>query len=137
MRTKATLAIFLLGAVSILPAVAFGSDANRSRHCGATPLPGTVPVGAEANGLMSITAAVTRRVAAVVDDGTVVLVDLETESQELVQLDDSVKIRARSKKDFQGRKKLGLADLREGQIVKVTLYVADGSIRSITVLENA
>ena len=48
-----------------------------------------------------------------------------------------MKLRARRKKDFNGRKKLGLADLQAGQTVKVTYMVADGTIRSITVLDKA
>lgn len=126
MRTTTTLAICILLGLSLgtaLPAIASA--------------PAVIPEGADANMPTSITAWVKCRVAEVRDDSTVVLVDFETETEHVVQLDDTVKIRARKKKDFNGRKKLGFADLREGQTVKVTLLVTDGSIRSITVLERA
>ena len=122
MRTKTTLAILAL-LVMALPSMASA--------------PAVIPQGAEANGPTSITADVKCRVDEVRDESTLVLVDFDTESRHVVRLDDTVKIRARSKKDFNGRKKLGFADLRKGQTVKVTVYVADGAIRRITVLEAA
>ncbi len=124
MHTKTAFLFFvLLTAVSVLPAAASS--------------PAEMPEGAEANGPTSITADVKCRVEQIGENSTIVLVDLETESRHEIQLDDTVTIRARKKKDFDGRKKLGLADLREGQTVKVTFQIADGVIRKITVLERA
>ena len=121
MRTKTTLAFLALVSMS-LPVFA--------SH------PAVVPE--DANAPASITADVRCRVEAVdASESVLVLVDLETETVHEVQLADSVKLRARKKKDFDGRKKLGLADLQKGQTVKVTYMVADGTIRSITVLEKA
>lgn len=123
MRTKTTLASLVLFGLSVVPAMA--------SH------PASIAAGTDANDPTTITADINCQVAEVRDDSTLVLIDDETRGEYVVQLDDKVKIRARSKKDFNGRKKLGLADLRQGQKIKVTVYIADGSIRSITVLEKA
>jgi hypothetical protein len=123
MRSKTTLATLLLFVAASLPAAA--------SH------PASVPSDTDANAPSAITADFKCRVEEVGEDSTLVLVDVDTESRHVVQLDDTVRIRARSKKDFDGRKKLGLADLQPGQTIKVTVYVADGSIRAITVLEKA
>ena len=123
MRTKTTLAILALFSMTV-PVLA--------SH------PAEIPEGAGANAPSSITADVKCRIEAVsATSSKLVLVDLETESVHELELEDSVKLRAKKKKDFGGRKKLGLADLQPGQTVKVTYYVADGAIRSITVLEKA
>ena len=122
MRSKSTLATLLLLTFAALPVTASA--------------PATVPTGADANMPTSITADFQLEISEVRDDSTVVFLD-ENQAQHVVQLDDTVKIRARKKRDFNGRKKLGLADLRVGQKVKVTVFVADGAIRSITVLERA
>ena len=124
MRTKTTLAILVLIGFSTMSVLASS--------------PAEMPEGADANAPASITADVKCRIDEVdANESTLVLVDLENESRHVVALDDKVKLRARKKKDFDGRKKLGLADLRKGQTVKVTYYVTDLSIRSITVLEAA
>ena len=124
MRTKTILAILVLFGLSAMSAIASS--------------PAEMPEGADANAPASITADLKCRVDEVdASESTLVLVDLETESRHVVKLADSVKLRARFKKDFNGRKKLGLADLRKGQTVKVTYYVADLSIRRITVIEPA
>ncbi len=122
MRSKTTLATLLLVTLAVLPAAASA--------------PASIPEGADANMPTSITAEFRLEIAEVRDDSTVVFLD-EDNMEHAVQLDDTVKIRARKKKDFDGRKRLGLADLRVGQKVKVTVFVADGAIRSITVLERA
>ena len=116
--------------VSLVLLTAFALPATASS-------PAEMPEGAEANGPTSITADLKCRVEEVGENSTIVLVDLETETRHEIQLDDTVNIRARKKKDFDGRKKLGLADLRAGQTVKVTYQVTDGAIRKITVLERA
>ena len=116
--------------VSLVLLTAFALPATASS-------PAEMPEGAEANGPTSITADLKCRVEEVGENSTIVLVDLETETRHEIQLDDTVNIRARKKKDFDGRKKLGLADLRAGQTVKVTHPVPYGAIRKITVLERA
>lgn len=127
MRTKTTLAVLVLFVLIGLASLPVAASA-----------PVTAPAGSDANMPTAITAHVKCRVERVSgNDSTIVLVDFDTESRHVIQLDDSVKIRARKKKDFNGRKKLGIADLREGQTVKVTLLVNDGTIRQITVLERA
>ena len=85
----------------------------------------------------SVTFDVRARVEQVGGESTIVLVDLENDARHVIQLDDTVKIRARKKKAFNGRKKLGFADLRAGQLVKVTARTEDGQIQSITVLRAA
>ena len=123
MRSKTTTLITLLALVAV-PALA-SSPAAR-------------PVGYELNDPSTITVDIKCTIAQVDAAGSrLVLVDHETETPHEVELDDTVKLRARKKKDFGGRKKLGLADLRVGQELKVTVLVADGSISKITVLKKA
>ena len=124
MRTKTTLTVLVLLALGALPALASS--------------PAAMPVGADDNSPSSITVDIKCRIAEIdAATSTLVLVDLETETPHEITLEDTVKLRARRKRDFQGRKKLGLADLRAGQELKVTVFVADGSIRSITVVKAA
>ena len=124
MRTKTTLTLLALLTLAALPALASS--------------PAAMPVGGGDNGPTSITVDIKCRIAEVnAETSRLILVDLETETAHEIALDDTVKLRARRKKDFQGRKKLGLGDLREGQELKVTVFIADGSIRRITVIKAA
>lgn len=63
--------------------------------------------------------------------------DPETEEVHVIALSDKMRLTARRKKDFGGRRKLEFADLAAGQTVKVTYRTDDGRITSIQVLEPA
>jgi hypothetical protein len=67
-------------------------------------------------------------------DGSVVLLDIEREESVGLQLTDEVELSALKKKDFGGRKKLEIADLKVGQIVKVRYRTSDGQVLSIKVI---
>ena len=67
-------------------------------------------------------------------DGSVVLLDIEREESVAVQLSEKVELSALKKKDFGGRKKLEVADLKVGQIVKVRYRTSDGQVLSIKVI---
>ena len=64
----------------------------------------------------------------------VVFIDTELEESHTVQLAEDIQLTASKKKDFGGRKKLEFADLKVGQIVKMTFRISDGAILGITVL---
>lgn len=81
---------------------------------------------------------VTRSVKLVVKEinpnGSVVFLDTEREESVAVQITEKVDLTAKKKKDFGGRKKLELADLAVGQIVKLRYRTSDGEILSIQVI---
>ncbi len=100
--------------------------------------PAAIPVGIDDGSPSSITADFYCKVLEVERaNSKLVLLELESETSHEVVLDDSVKLRARSRRDFDGRKKLGLADLRAGQEIKIRVLLTDGSIRRITVVKQA
>ena len=67
-------------------------------------------------------------------DGSVVFLDIEREESVALQLSEDVELSALKKKDFGGRKKLELADLKVGQIVKLRYRTSDGAVLSIKVI---
>ena len=54
-----------------------------------------------------------------------------------MQLDDGVALRAKRKKDFDGRKKLSFSDLAAGQVIKLTYLTENRRVVRIDVLEKA
>ena len=81
---------------------------------------------------------VTRSVKLVVKEihpnGGVVFIDTELEESHTIQVAEDIQLTARKKKDFGGRKKLEFADLKVGQVVKLTFRTSDGAILGITIL---
>ena len=69
------------------------------------------------------------------EDGTILLRELESGSEKAITIADGIKIRARHKKDFGGRRKLAFRDLIAGQKVKVTINRESGAITQIAVLK--
>ncbi|RMH19523.1 MAG: hypothetical protein D6696_10395 [Acidobacteria bacterium] len=117
-------ALVLLFAASVLPA--------------STSQPGRRPWD-ESDGPSS--ASVVRTMTVVVQkigpDNTLQVIDKRTEEVHRIQLAGDVPIRARSKKDFDGRRKLTFADLAVGQRIKLTYRAADGKIVSLKVVKRA
>ncbi len=66
-------------------------------------------------------------------DRTLTMVDPKSEQEQIITLQDTVKLRAKSKKQF-GRKQLTWDDLEEGQNVRVTFRADSGRVLQITVL---
>ncbi len=69
------------------------------------------------------------------EDGTILLRELESGAEKAITIADGIKLRARHKKDFDGRRKLAFRDLTAGQKVKVTFNRATGTITQIAVLK--
>ncbi|HEV2844586.1 MAG TPA: hypothetical protein VG477_07055 [Thermoanaerobaculia bacterium] len=80
----------------------------------------------------AVTRTVEARVLEVRDGRTLVLVDKD-ERQHVVQISEKVEIRAQSKKDFDGLKKLDFGHLREGHRLKLTFYSDSGQLVRIQV----
>ncbi len=76
-------------------------------------------------------------VRAVKDDRKVVLYDQLGRETHEIQLSNKVKLRAVSKKQFGGRKKLEFDDFAVGQRVKVNIRKSDGRILRIDVLPES
>lgn len=70
------------------------------------------------------------------ENRTVVLIDDEREQPHRIQLSESIPLLAKSKKAFQGRKKLEFGDLEVGQRVKVTFATDSGEILRLKVLDS-
>jgi len=68
-------------------------------------------------------------------DHQVRLLDPRTERVVTLKLTDSVPLRARSKNEFDGRKRLAWEDLAKGQKVRLTFRPNDGVIIRLTVLK--
>ena len=105
--------------------------------CGAAPCGAGVPSGGGSVDPYKVTEMMKCIITEIKADGTIMVRDSKTEEVHPLALKYDTKLTAQDKKAFDGRKKLGFADLRAGQTVKVTFYVADGAIRTITVLERA
>lgn len=84
-----------------------------------------------------IVRSVTLTIAKIGEDYTVELFDPKTEKKALLKLTDSVPLRAKSKKLFDGRKRLVFADLEKGQRVRISFRPDDGEILRVTVLARA
>lgn len=53
-----------------------------------------------------------------------------------IEVQEDIRIRAQSKKEFDGRKKLGFADLAVGQTLRITLLPAEERVVSFVVLRG-
>ncbi len=81
-----------------------------------------------------VTRAIKMTISEIGPDNALTLVDSKTEQVFEIVLDDAVKLRAKSKKLFDGRKNLVAADLAEGQTVRVVIRADSGRILQMTVL---
>lgn len=64
----------------------------------------------------------------------VVLYDHETRGLVTMDLDETVKLTARRKKDFDGRSRLGFKDLQVNQVVKVNYRTDTGRVLEVRVV---
>lgn len=84
-----------------------------------------------------VTQTVEARVVEVVQaDRTLIVLD-EKERRHTVQIPEDVSIRAQSKKEFDGLRRLEFAHLREGQRLKLTFRSDDGRLVRIQVLRQS
>jgi len=65
---------------------------------------------------------------------TLVLQEIESRDEHVVRLEEGVEIKARRKKDFDGRRRLEFSDLSEGQEVKVTVEADTGRLVEVRVM---
>ncbi len=77
------------------------------------------------------------RVTEVREARTLVLFDEGDGQEHVISLDPKLKIRAQSKRQFDGRRKLQFEDLAVGQRLKVNFRKSDGGIVGIDVLKPA
>lgn len=101
-----------------------------------TPTPGRKAWEGDQTTTM-VTQTVEARVVEVVQaERTLILMD-EKERQHRVQIPEDVSIRAQSKKEFDGLRRLEFAHLREGQRLKLTFRADDGRLVRIQVLRQS
>ncbi len=84
-----------------------------------------------------VTRAVTLVITALGEDNTVEFLDPKTEQRTSIKLGEAIPLRAKSKKLFDGRKKLAFDDLEKGQKVRISFRAEDGAILRLTVLQRA
>ena len=116
---KLVLTVFAVFVLVALPAVA------------STPTPGG-NAWDNSDPATAVTRTVEARILEVRENRTLVVVDKD-ERQHVIQLPEKVEIRAQSKKDFDGLKKLDFGHLREGHRVKLTFYADSGQLVRIQV----
>ncbi len=126
-RTKIAAALALLATLSLAPAAM-------------ASVGGGAGGGATVGGIQS-DAQVTRTfkmvITEIAEDGSVVLLDQDSERKHAILIDDKVKLRARSKKLFDGRRALNASDLAKGQTVRLVVNANSGRILAMTVLSLA
>ncbi len=70
------------------------------------------------------------------EDSTVVVRDLYDRETRLLTIHDGIRLRAQSRQEFDGRKKLSLKDLEPGRILRITLTYPFGKVRKVRVLRQ-
>jgi len=88
------------------------------------------------NDATSLTASMKCQIIHVNEGDKVVLRDLDTGAVQEIAIVPEIRLRARAKRDFDGRRKLAFADLSVGQTVKVTVLRHNGLITRIDVLKK-
>jgi hypothetical protein len=101
-----------------------------------TPTPGRKPWDSEdGTSPTEVTQTLKVHVTELLGPGKLRVVDPEEEREHVLQLGDTLEIRAQDKKMFDGRKKLTLGDLRPGHQLKLTFLAEDGRLLRILVLK--
>ena len=115
-------------AIALLAAVAVGASTPSGHKTGA----------GEGMDPSAVTASVKLTIREVdPETNSIRVFDPETEEVHVIALSDDLRLTARRKKDFDGRRKLDFEDLEAGQTVKLTYRTDDGQITSIQVIEPA
>lgn len=128
-RSLAPVLLLGIGVLLLDTVIAVGSTPNPTAQAGRSE-DGIDPSSVTASAKLTV-----RRVES--QPARLYLFDPETEKTHVVVLSERVKLTARRKKDFDGRRKLEIGDLESGQKLKVTYRTDDGRITSIQVLEKA
>ncbi len=124
MMKKTTLLILALFLLTAAQAMASGSVG--------------VPRGAEvATDPLTVTETMKCIVTAIREDGTVIVRDKGEEIEHPLRYDEKTKVTAKSKKEFDGRKQLEIADLKVGHELRVTHRPATGEVLKIKVLKSS
>ncbi|MEM1206656.1 MAG: hypothetical protein AAGN66_25700 [Acidobacteriota bacterium] len=76
------------------------------------------------------------RLTEIAEQGRLRVVDPKTEEVGWIQIGEDTEMRAQKKKDFDGRRKLELADLAVGQMLRITHMPETGQIVRIQVLKK-
>jgi len=101
---------------------------------GASDAPPELPTGASATAIVGhLKCTITE----IRPDQVLRILDEETEQVHLLEFTPSIPLKARNKKDFDGRKKLEFEDLAVGQRIKITYKLATNEILKIQVLDQA
>ncbi len=70
------------------------------------------------------------------DESTVVVRDLNDREVRAIQIDGSIRLRAQSRKEFDGRRNLTIADLQPGRVLRITLSHPFGEVRKVRILRH-
>lgn len=102
-----------------------------------TPTPGRKPWDSgDGTSPTEVTRTMKVHLTEVIGDGKFRVVDPEEEREHVLQLGETVEIKAQDKKMFDGRRKLALGDLRAGHTLKLTFLAEDGRLLRILVLKG-
>ncbi len=123
MRTKTLIALL---ATMILTAPAWASTSSTPSAARDSEFPSS----------SQVTKTVTVVVKEVGADNKLRLFDVRSEEELVIQLADTVKVKAQDKTAFDGRKKLEVSDLAKGQRLKMTYRTDDGQILQVKVLKR-
>lgn len=119
--------VFLLTSCLVLLTVA-GAAAS-------TPVPGRQPwSNQDGASPTAVTRALEGEILEVLPDRTLMVAD--EYGQRPVQIPEAARIKAESKRDFDGRRKLDFADLRAGHRIKVVFLTETGEIVRLRVLRE-
>ena len=121
---RSILCVALLTTLVLAPSLAGASSPNK------------VAPDLGENQASAITASIECQVVGVLAGNRVVLRDIASGAEKELTIAPSVRLRARSKRDF-GKRRLSFSDLGVGQTVKVTVMRHNGAITRIDVLEKA
>ena len=101
---------------------------------GSSGVPSGAPSGSSVDPL-TVTETMKCKVTGVQPDGTILVVDEGKTLEHKLKHNFKTKVVAQDKKAFGGRKKIEIADLKEGHMLKVTVKPATGEVVRIKVLK--
>ena len=119
-------AIFLVCVLSLLLATQVMASGSSGGYSGG---------GSASSGSMTVTQTHKCIITYIRADGTVMVQDKPGAPEHPLRFSKKTKLSAQDKKQFDGRKKLDVADLKVGQELKVTHRPASGEVLKIKVLK--